>query len=123
MDTSASVFHDLLMEKHSDFRYTSPKTIYNSMMWVRQKYNLPKVSSGRETMIIEELPYEQQAQVDFGESNLRDVNGKQVKVWFFVRAFSSSRFKYVWFSKHPFPYELDIGAHQKKHPAALPYPV
>jgi transposase len=51
--------------------------------------------------------------VDFGEYNLRDVNGKRVKVWFFVMVLSRSRFKYVWFSEHPFTSELAIGAHEK----------
>jgi hypothetical protein len=112
-DTSASQMHDWLKEKHSDFPYTSPKTVYNFVMWVRQKYNLPKISLGREYMIVEELPYGQQAQVDFGEYNLRDVNGKRVKVWFFVMVLSRSRFKYVWFSEHPFTSELAIMAHEK----------
>lgn len=112
-DTSASQMHDWLKENHSDFPYTSPKTVYNFVMWVRQKYNLPKISPGREYMIVEELPYGQQAQVDFGEYNLRDVNGKRVKVWFFVMVLSRSRFKYVWFSEHPFTSELAIGAHEK----------
>jgi hypothetical protein len=112
-DTSAAQMHDWLKEKHSDFPYTSPKTVYNFVMWVRQKYNLPKISPGREYMIVEELPYGQQAQVDFGEYNLRDVNGKRVKVWFFVMVLSRSRFKYVWFSEHPFTSELAIGAHEK----------
>ncbi|MEI6750811.1 MAG: IS21 family transposase, partial [Bacteroidota bacterium] len=112
-DTSASQMHDWLKEKYSDFPYTSPKTVYNFVMWVRQKYNLPKISPGREYMIVEELPYGQQAQVDFGEYNLRDVNGKRVKVWFFVMVLSRSRFKYVWFSEHPFTSELAILAHEK----------
>lgn len=112
-DTSASQMHDWLKEKHSDFPHTSPKTIYNFVMWVRQKYNLPKISPGREYMIVEELPYGQQSQVDFGEYNLRDVNGKRVKVWFFVMVLSRSRFKYVWFSEYPFTSELAIGAHEK----------
>ncbi len=112
-DTSASQMHDWLKENNLDFPYTSPKTVYNFVMWVRQKYNLPKISPGREYMMVEELPYGQQAQVDFGEYNLRDANGKRVKVWFFVMVLSRSRFKYVWFSEHPFTSELAIGAHEK----------
>jgi len=112
-DTSASQMHDWLKEKHSDFPHTSPKTIYNFVMWVRQKYNLPKISPVREYMMVEELPYGQQAQVDFGEYNLRDASGKRAKVWFFVMVLSRSRFKYVWFSEHPFTSELAILAHEK----------
>ena len=83
-DTSASQMHDWLKEKHEHFPQVSPKTIYNFVMWVRQKHNLPKISPQREYMIVEELPYGKQAQVDFGEYNMRDGNHKRVKVWFFL---------------------------------------
>jgi len=112
-DTSASQMHDWLKEKHEDFPRVSSKTVYNFVMWIRQKYNLPKISPVREYMIVEELPYGQQSQVDFGEYNMRDGNGKRVKVWFFVMVLSRSRFKYVWFSEHPFTSELAIMAHEK----------
>jgi hypothetical protein len=112
-DTSAAQMHDWLKEKNEDFPYTSPKTVYNFVMWVRQKYNLPKTVPTREYMIVEELPYGQQAQADFGEYNLRDTNGKRVKTWFFVLVLSRSRYKYVWFSEHPFTSELAILAHEK----------
>jgi len=112
-DTSASQMHDWLKEKHEDFPKVSPKTIYNFVMWVRQKYNLPKISPAREYMIVEELPYGKQAQVDFGEYNMRDGNHKRVKVWFFLIILSRSRYKYIWFSERPFTSELAIGAHEK----------
>jgi len=112
-DTSASQMHDWLKEKHENFPKVSPKTIYNFVMWVRQKHNLPKISPVREYMIVEELPYGKQAQVDFGEYNMRDGNHKRVKVWFFLMVLSRSRFKYVWFSEHPFTSDLAIGTHEK----------
>ena len=112
-DTSASQMHDWLKEKHEGFPQVSPKTIYNFVMWVRQKHNLPKISPVREYMIVEELPYGKQAQVDFGEYNMRDGNHKRVKVWFFLMVLSRSRFKYVWFSDHPFTSELAIIAHEQ----------
>lgn len=112
-DTSASQMHDWLKEKHENFPPVSAKTVYNFVMWVRQKYNLPKTSPQREYSIVEELPYGKQAQVDFGEYNLRDGNHKRVKVWFFLMMLSRSRFKYVWFSENPFTSELAIEAHEK----------
>jgi hypothetical protein len=112
-DTSASQMHDWLKEKHKGFPKVSPKTIYNFVMWVRQKYNLPKLSPAREYMIVEELPYGKQAQVDFGEYNMRDGSGKRIKVWFFVMVLSRSRFKYLWFSDCPFTSELAIISHEK----------
>ena len=112
-DTSASQMHDWLKEKHDHFPKASPKTIYNFVMWIRQKYNLPKISPAREYMIVEELPYGKQAQVDFGEYSMRDGNHKRIKVWFFLIVLSRSRFKYVWFSEQPFTSDLAIGAHEK----------
>lgn len=112
-DTSASQMHDWLKEKHASFPKVSPKTVYNFVMWVRQKYNLPKISPTREYIIVEELPYGKQAQVDYGEYNMRDGNHKRVKVWFFLMVLSRSRFKYVWFSECHFTSELAIRAHEK----------
>ena len=112
-DTSAAQMHDWLKEKHEDFPKVSQKTVYNFVMWVRQKYNLPKISPAREYMIVEELPYGKQAQVDFGEYNMRDGNGKRVKVWFFLIELSRSRIKYVWFQDKPFTSNLAITAHEK----------
>lgn len=112
-DTSASQMHDWLKEWHEGFPKVSQKTVYNFVMWVRQKYNLPKISPTREYMIVEELPYGQQAQVDFGEYNMRDGNGKRVKVRFFLMVLSRSRFKYVWFIDQPFTSDLAIAAHEK----------
>jgi hypothetical protein len=112
-DTSTAQIHDWLKEKHENFPKVSTKTIYNFVMWVRQKYNLPKVKPVREYMIVEELAYGKQAQVDFGEYNMRDGNHKRVKVWFFLIVLSRSRFKYVWFSDQPFTSAKAIIAHEK----------
>ena len=112
-DTSAAQMHDWLKEKHEDFPKVSQKTVYNFVMWVRQKYNLPKISPTREYTIVDELPYGKQAQVDFGEYNMRDGNGKRVKVWFFLMELSRSRIKYVWFQDKPFTSNLAITAHEK----------
>lgn len=112
-ETSASQMHDWMKEKHKNFPKVSSKTVYNFVMWVRQKYNLPKISPIREYMIVEDLPYGKQAQVDFGEYNMRDGNHKRVKVWFFLMVLSRSRFKYLWFSEHPFTSALAIEAHEK----------
>ena len=38
---SAAQMHDWLKEYHPDFPHTAPKTVYNFVMWLRQKYNIP----------------------------------------------------------------------------------
>lgn len=63
--------------------------------------------------MVAETSYGKQAQVDFGEYNLHDNQGKRVKVFFFTSVLSRSRYKYVWFSDQYFTSELAIEAHEK----------
>ncbi len=112
-NTSASQMHDWLKEHYLEFPEVNPKTIYNFVMWVRQEHNIPKISQEREYFIVEELPYGKQAQVDFGEYNIRTSTGKRKKVYFFVIVLSRSRYKFVYFSDIPFTTNLSIMAHEK----------
>ena len=111
--TSAAQMHDWLKEHYDDFPKVSPKTVYNFVMKVRQEHNIPKANKQRDYLIVEELPYGKQAQVDFGEYNMRDGRGKRVKVYFFTLVLSRSRYKWVYFSGVPFTSALAINAHQK----------
>ncbi len=111
-DTSAAQIHDWLKESHEDFPEISPRTVYNFVMYVRQKHNIPFVRPSREYFPIEELPYGEQAQVDFGEYNMRLSNGKRKKVKFFVMVLSRSRMKYICFLDKPFTAETVAQAHE-----------
>ena len=112
-DTKAAQMHDWLKEHYNHFPEVSPKTVYNFVMWVRQQHNIPMTGPQREYCIVEELPYGKQAQVDFGEYNMRDGQGKRVKVYFFTMVLSRSRCKFVFFSMKPFTSSLAIYAHLK----------
>jgi len=112
-ETSAAQMHDWLKEHYSAFPNVSPKTVYNFLMWVRQKYGIPKITVGREYSIVEEADYGKQAQVDFGEYNMRDTHGKRVKVYFFSMVLSRSRYKYVLFSQKPFTAASAVRAHEE----------
>ena len=111
-DTSAAQMHDWLKEHFSHLGTVSPKTVFNFVAWVRQKYNLPKVPPVRAYEMVAELPYGAQAQVDFGFYNMRDGAGKQVKVTFFTMVLSRSRYKFVWFSEVHFTAQLAVVAHE-----------
>ena len=111
-DTSTAQIHDWLKEGRTDFPLVPPRTIYNFVMFVRQKHNIPFVRIHREYFPIEELPYGEQAQVDFGEYNMRLSNGKRKKVKFFVMVLSRSRMKYVWFLDKPFTAQTVAQAHE-----------
>jgi hypothetical protein len=111
-DTSAAQMHDWLKEHFSHLAAVSPKTVFNFVAWVRQKYNLPKIPSARIYEMVAETPYGAQAQVDFGFYNMRDGTGKQVKVTFFTMVLSRSRYKFVWFSEVHFTAPLAVMAHE-----------
>ena len=111
-DTPAAQMHDWLKEHHQDFPQVSQKTVFNFVKWVRHKHNLPYEPPVRDYMVVQETPYGLQAQVDFGEYNMRSSDGKRIKVYFFTMVLSRSRFKYVCFSTKPFTSHSAILAHE-----------
>ena len=112
-DTSAAQMHDWLKEHFDDLPAVSQKTVFNFVCWVRDKHQIPVTSTEREYQMVDELPYGKQAQVDFGEYNMRSPSGTRAKVFFFTMILSRSRFKYVWFTDRYFTSELAIIAHEK----------
>jgi transposase len=110
-ETSSAQMHDWLKEHYEYFPNVSEKTVFNFVQWIRQEYNIPKIKKQRDYFIVEELPYGKQAQVDFGEYNMRDGKGNRVKIYFFTMVLSRSRYKFVYYSKSPFTTELAIFAH------------
>lgn len=111
-DTSTAQIHDWLKEHHPEFPEVSPRTVYNFVMFVRQIHNIPVVKVCREYFPVEELPYGEQAQVDFGEYNMRLSDGKRKKVRFFVMVLSRSRMKYVCFWDTPYTAHMVCQAHE-----------
>jgi transposase len=108
---SAAQMHDWLKEYHPDFPFTSPKTVYNFVMWLRQKHNIPLEEVSREYFVVEELPYGKQAQADFGHYTLR-YQGRRKNIHFFVMMLSRSRMKFIQFSEIPFTTRTAIEAHE-----------
>ena len=105
--------HDWLKEYHPDFVHIAPKTVYNFVMALRQKYNIPLEEVGREYFVVEELPYGQQAQADFGHYILRGTEDRRKRIHFFVMMLSRSRMKFVQFSDAPFTTRTAIDAHEE----------
>jgi hypothetical protein len=112
-DTSTAQMHDWLKEHHPDLPDVSPRTVFNFVMCLRQKHNIPLIPRYREYFPVEELPYGEQAQVDFGEYNMQLSNGNRKKVNFFAMVLSRSRMKYICFLDKPFTAENVIGSHEK----------
>jgi len=112
-ETSAAQIHDWLKEGYDDFPEVSSRTVYNYVMFIRHKYNIPYEYPTRDFFPVEELPYGQQAQVDFGEYNMRGQDNRRKKVYFFAMVLSRSRMKFTWFSDKPFTAHIVIIAHEK----------
>jgi hypothetical protein len=111
-EASSAQVHDWLKEHYPLFPKTSIKTVYSFVLFVRQRHNLVKVFTSRQYQQVEELPYGEQAQVDFGEFNMTDVEGQRKKVYFLALVLSRSRYKMVFFSDHPFTAQSAIEAHE-----------
>ena len=112
-DTSTAQMYDWLKESHPDLPEASSRSVYNFVMFIRQKYNIPFIRLPREYFAVEELPYGEQSQVDFGEYNMRQTNGSKKKVRFFAMVMSRSRMKFIWFSDVPFTANTVCQAHEK----------
>lgn len=110
LEASAAQVHDWLKEAYPDFIKVSERTVYNFVRQVRSKYGLTKVFSARQFTMVEELDYGRQAQIDFGECNMTDTEGKRVKVYFYTLVLSRSRFKFVYFNTEPFTTDIAIHA-------------
>jgi len=101
-DCSSAQIDDWLRENHADMIKVAPKTVFNFVSYVRKRYSLPKIKeSSRQYQQVEQLPYGQQAQVDFGQFIMRAEEGKRRKVYFITMVLSRSRHKYVRFTLNP----------------------
>lgn len=112
-ETPSAQMHDWLKEYHKDFREVSPKTVFNFVLHIRQKYNIPQHYEPRNFFPVEELEYGRQAQADFGETSLRTTDGRRKKIYFFCMVLSRSRHKFVFYSDVPFTTQMAILAHEK----------
>lgn len=112
-ETSSAQIHDWLKERHPDMPEVSPRTVFNFVMFIRQKYNIPYEPAVRSFFPIPELAYGHQAQVDFGQYTVRCSGTKRKKIYFFAMVLSRSRMKFIWFNDRPFTTQDVIYAHEK----------
>ncbi len=105
--------HDWLKEHYVDFPKVNPKTVFNFVHWVRDRYNLPVLQQVREYETVPETAYGRQAQVDFGEYTMRTSTDSRIKVFFFSMMLARSRYKYLWFTIRNFTADLAVFAHEK----------
>lgn len=72
------------------------KTFYKYMKKLREQTGFLQFK-GRVTSVREESPPGYEAQVDFGQYRMKDMYGKQVRVYFFCMVLAYSRMHYVYF--------------------------
>lgn len=112
-DTSAAQMHDWLKEHYPQFPRVSTRTVYNFVMFVRDKQNIPVVEVQRDYFPVEESDWGEQAQADFGQYNMRTSGGGRKKVWFVAFVLARSRMKYIWFSDTAFDASKLCQSHEK----------
>ncbi|MEA3436538.1 MAG: IS21 family transposase [Thermodesulfobacteriota bacterium] len=112
-DASAAQVHDWLKEHFEAFAGVNEKTVFNFVLTVRNKYNIPKLFHYRDFGKVEELPYGKQAQVDFGEYKMTTQEGARKKVYFFAMVLSASRQKCAVYRDSPFTTRAVIDAHEQ----------
>lgn len=109
---SAAQVEDRLKETHDDLPQVHSKTVYNFVQAIRREHDIAKPTKApRIFMKLEELPYGQQGQVDFGETWMQDKTGRRHRIHFFTMVLSRSRQKYVYFQQQPFTAETAVKAH------------
>jgi transposase len=113
-DCSSAQVEDWLKEHYPDLTPVTSRTVFSFVMLVRLKYNLPKPKlAHRQCQAVEELPYGEQAQVDFGEETMYDTEGKRVKVFFMIMVLSRSRDKFIWFTIRYVTTSFLVEAHER----------
>ncbi|MBU8909041.1 DDE-type integrase/transposase/recombinase, partial [Desertibacillus haloalkaliphilus] len=98
--TGAQVF-DWLEEK-LEFKDVSENTVRNYLNEMRDFYHIPRVKVGRTYSAVPELPVGKQAQVDFGQTVVKNHQGVNKRLYFIAFVLSHSRFKYIEWLDRPF---------------------
>ena len=112
-DASSAQLHDWLKEKYDELIEVNEKTVFNFVLMVRNKYDIPKQFASRDYGKVEEIAFGKQAQADFGEYNMSTDEGGRKKVYFFAMVLSASRKKYVVFRDTPFTSRTLIDANEQ----------
>jgi len=100
-DLTGAQVYDWLEEK-LDFKDVSENTVRNYVNEMRDFYHIPKTTVVRTYSSVPELPMGQQAQVDFGQTVVKDKHGNNKRLYFIAFVLSHSRYKYVEWLDRPF---------------------
>jgi transposase len=111
-DLSSAQVEDWLKEKFPTLDVAG-STVRSYVSDVRDIYHIPKVVRIRTHEAVEELPMGQQVQVDWGEITVKNLEKKEVKLYFITFVLSHSRYKYMEWMDRPFTTKDTILCHEK----------
>ena len=100
-DLTGAQVYDWLEEKLG-VKNVSENTVRNYLNEMRDFYHIPKINVSRTYSSVPELPMGQQAQVDFGQTVVKDKQGNNKRLYFIAFVLSHSRYKYVEWLDRPF---------------------
>ncbi|EST51839.1 transposase [Brevibacillus panacihumi W25] len=110
-DLSSSQVEDWLKEKYPSIKIGG-STVRSYVSELREIYHIPKIVHIRDHEAVDELPMGQQAQVDWGEVTVKNMEKKDVRLYFITFVLSHSRFKYVEWQSRPFTTRDAIRCHE-----------
>lgn len=111
-DLSSAQIEDWLKERYPSLE-VGASTIRSYVSDMRDIYHIPKMIHPRMHEAVEELPMGQQVQVDWGEITGKNIENKDIKLYFITFVLSHSRYKYVEWLDRPFTTRDTIHCHEK----------
>lgn len=111
-DITSAIIYDSLRENDSTFKpsYRSVRLYVSNL---REEEGIPTPKRIRQYSECEVTPLGFQAQVDLGQTTIKGLYGKNVRIYMFAMVMSASRQKYVYFQLKPFTAKTFVEAHDK----------
>ena len=109
---SGAQVYDWLQEHFPDIE-VGESTVRRYVNEMREIYHIEKGEEPREYEAVDEQPPGKQMQVDWGQTNQKMTNGKEVKLYFIAFVLAHSRQKYMVWQDRPFTTQDTILCHEK----------
>ena len=101
------------LQEHFPSIDVGESTVRRYVNEMREIYQIPKKDEPREYEAVAEQPPGKQLQVDWGQTIQKDINGKEVKLYFIAFVLAHSRYKYSVWQDRPFTTQDTIRCHEK----------
>ena len=113
-DMTSAQIYDWIKERVGQKSLPFKKRSFRNYVKVlRKEYDIPKPETSRQYEAVDELPMDEQAQVDMGEISLETTSGRRKKVYGFGMVLSHSRYKYILWQDRPWTTADFVQAHIK----------